>query len=183
DGRRIAYAAPPTKPEPEVSSGPAAVNSIRLVNRLGQNGWDFAKAAGADAPPPNTGRVLYAPAWSPDGAQIVYHRFLGYQALVDINLSQIAGSFKGGGQVVADGGGWLLPARFAPDSKTLAISENDFSSAKGFGGYDNWSVSVIRLDGTREIALPSGTVIAVGQRIERLPRGQAAVWTPDGKAL
>jgi Tol biopolymer transport system component len=183
DGRRIAYAAPPTKSEPEMSKGPTAVNSIRLVNRLGQNGWDFAKAAGVDAPAPDTGRVLYAPAWSPDGAQIVYHRFLGYQALVDLNLSQIAGSFEGGGQVMGEGVGWLLPARFAPDGKTLAITDNHFSDPRGFGGYDNWFVSVIRLEGTRQIALPSGTITAVGQRVDQLPRGQAATWAPDGRRL
>jgi WD40-like Beta Propeller Repeat len=183
DGRRIAYAAPPTKTEPEMSNGPTAVNSIRLVNRLGQNGWDFAKAAGADAPALHTGRVLYAPAWSPDGAQIVYHRFLGYQALVDLDISQIAGSFDGGGQPVADGAGWLLPARFAPDGKALAIAENNFSDARGFGGYDDWSVSVIRLEGTREIALPSGTITAIGQRVDRLSRAQVAAWAPDGASL
>jgi Tol biopolymer transport system component len=183
DGRRIAYAAPPTQSEPEMSKGPTAVNSIRLVNRLGQNGWDFAKAAGVDAPAPHTGRVLYAPAWSPDGAQIVYHRFLGYQALVDINLSEIAGSFEGGGQVVGEGAGWLLPARFASDGKTLAISDHHFGDPRGFGGYDNWYVSVIRLEGTREIAMPSGTVVALGQQVDRLSRGQSVAWAPDGKRL
>jgi WD40-like Beta Propeller Repeat len=184
DSKRVAFATPPTQPEQGLSSSELlTVNSIRLINRLGQNGWDFAKAAGADAPSPHTGRLLYAPAWSPDGSQIVYHRFLGYQALVDLDISQIAGSFKGGGQPVADGAGWLLPARFTSDGKTLAISENNFSDARGFGGYDNWSISVIRLEGTREIALPSGTITAVGQRVERLPRGQAAAWAPDGAAL
>jgi len=184
DGRRIAYAAPPTAPEAAVDANRRVVaNSIRLINRQGQNGWDFAKAGGADAPAPNTGRVVYAPAWSPDGAQIVYQRFLGYQALVDLDISQIAGSFKGGGDVVADGAGWLLPARFAPDARTLAITEDDYSDPRGFGGYDNWTVSVIRLEGTREIALPSGTVTAIGQRIDRLARGQAVAWSPDGQAL
>jgi WD40-like Beta Propeller Repeat len=184
DGRRIAYAAPPTAPEAAVDATRRVVaNSIRLINRQGQNGWDFAKAAGADAPAPNTGRVVYAPAWSPDGAQIVYQRFLGYQALVDLDISQIAGSFTGGGEIAADGAGWLLPARFAPDGKTLAITEDDYSDPRGFGGYDNWTVSIIRLEGTREIALPSGTVTAIGQRIDRLPRGQAVAWSPDSQAL
>ncbi|MFL5800349.1 MAG: TolB family protein [Roseiflexaceae bacterium] len=184
DGRRIAYAAPPTAPEAAADSSRRVVaNSIRLINRQGQNGWDFAKAAGADAPAPNTGRLVYAPAWSPDGAQIVYQRFLGYQALVDLDISQIADSFKGGGEIVADGAGWLLPARFAPGGKTLAITENNYSDARGFGGYDNWSVSVIRLEGTREIALPSGTFIAIGQRVDQLPRGQAVAWSPDGQTL
>jgi hypothetical protein len=127
--------------------------------------------------------VLYAPAWSPDGAQIVYHRFLGYQALVDLDLSQIAGSFDGKGQTLAAGAGWLLPARFTPDGKTLVISENNAGDARGFGGYDNWSVSVIRLEGAREIALPSGPLTAAGQQVAELPRAQAAQWAPNGARL
>jgi hypothetical protein len=81
------------------------------------------------------------------------------------------------------GAGWLLPALFAPNGQSLAITENNYSDPRGFGGYDNWSVSVIRLEGTREIALPSGTLKAVGQRVDQLPRGQAAAWSPDGTAL
>jgi hypothetical protein len=183
DGRRIAFAAPPQGAQ----EGPplrGIQNSVRLINRQGQNGWNFASADGSfNENPTKGGLLVYAPAWSPDGAQIVYHRFLGYQALVDIDISQIAGSFKGGGQPVGSGAGWLLPARFAPDGKMLAISENNFSDARGFGGYDNWSISIIRLEGTREIALPSGTITAVGQQVARLPRGQAAAWKPDGAAL
>jgi len=44
-------------------------------------------------------------------------------------------------------------------------------------------VTVAGLSGSREIALPSGTLTAVGQRADRLPRGQAAAWSPDGAAL
>jgi enoyl-CoA hydratase/carnithine racemase len=42
-------------------------------------------------------------------AQIAYHRFVGYRALVDINLTEIGGSFEGKGQPLNDGAGWLLP--------------------------------------------------------------------------
>ncbi len=183
DGKRIAYAAPPTKFEPDLNNGPTIVNSIRLINRQGQHGWDFAKAQGIDAPPPHTGRLVYAPAWSPDGQQIVYHRFLGYQALVDLNLTEIAGSFDGKGQPMDSGAGWLLPARFAPNRQSVAITENNPGDARGFGGYDNWAVTVTSLGGSHEIALPTGALTAVGQRVDRLPRGQAAAWSPNGAAL
>src|SRR6185436_1385070 len=184
DGKRIGYAAPPAKPEPGIPEpAPLTANSIRLINRQGQNGWDFAKATGAVLPAPNSGRVVYAPAWSPDGKQVVYQRFLGYQALVDLDLSEIGGSFEGKGVPLADGAGWLLPARFAPDGRSLAMTENNAGDARGFGGYDNWSVMVIRLEGAREIALPTGTISAVGQRVDLLPRGQSAVWSPDGAAM
>lgn len=184
DGRRIAYASPPKAEEPGFpDSPPLIVNSIRLINRQGQNGWDFARAQGADAAAPHTGREVYAPAWSPDGRQVVYHRFVGYQALVDISLSEIAGSFEGKGQLLNAGAGWLLPARFAPDGRSVAIVENNYGDARGFGGYDNWSVSVVTLAGTREVALPSATFTAVGQRVDLLQRGQSAAWAPDGSAL
>jgi Tol biopolymer transport system component len=179
DGRRIAYASPPKTEEPGFQDeAPLIINSIRLINRQGQNGWDFAKALGA-----HTGRVVYAPSWSPDGSQVVYQRFLGYQVLVDIGLSEIGGSFEGKGQLFNVGAGWLLPARFAPDGRSVAIVENNYSDARGFGGYDNWSVSVVTLAGSREVALPSETLTAVGQRVDLLQRGQSAAWAPDGSAL
>jgi len=137
DGRRIAYAAPPMTDDPAINSGPAIVNSLRLINRQGENGWNFAKADGPDAPPPHTGRLVYAPSWSLDGKQIVYHRFLGYQALVDLDVTEIAGSLEGKGKPLSDGAGWLLPARFAPDGRSVAITENNAGDPRGFGGYDN----------------------------------------------
>jgi hypothetical protein len=183
DGKRIAYAAPP-KGAQEGTPPRRIQNSIRLINRQGQNGWNFAVAdGGLTNDPAKSGLLVYAPAWSPDGKQIVYHRYLGYQALVDMDLTEIAGSFDGKGKPLAAGAGWLLPARFAPDGQSAAITENNLGDARGFGGYDNWSVTVASLSGSREIALPSGPLSAVGQSADRLPRGQAAAWSPDGAAL
>jgi dipeptidyl aminopeptidase/acylaminoacyl peptidase len=183
DGKRIAYATPPNARQ-ENASILNTVNSIRLINRQGQNGWNFAAANGSTGnDSAKSGLLVYAPAWSPDGQQIVYHRYLGYQALVDLDLTEIAGSFDGKGQPLDSGAGWLLPARFAPDHQSLAITENNVGDARGFGGYDNWAVTVTRLGGTREIALPTGALTVVGQRVDRLPRGQAAAWSPDGAAL
>lgn len=184
DGLRIAYAAPPTEAEPGLdTNGPNIINTLRLINRKGQNGWDFARASGPAAPAPNTGRLVYAPAWSPDGQQIVYQRFLGYQALVDIDLTEIAGSYKGDGQPLSTGAGWMLPAAFAPTGNRVALSDNNYSDARGFGGYDNWSVTVIRLEGSRDIQLPSQTITAIGQQVNQLPRGQRVAWSPDGETL
>jgi hypothetical protein len=183
DGKRIAYAALPTIRQEDGHSRNAA-NAIRLINRLGQNGWNFAVAdGGAGDNPAKSGLLVYAPAWSLDGQQIVYHRFLGYQALVDLDLTEIAGSFDGKGQPLDSGAGWLLPARFAPGRQSVAITEYNPGDARGFGGYDNWAVTVTSLGGSREIALPTGALTAVGRRVDRLPRGQAAAWSPDGAAL
>jgi Tol biopolymer transport system component len=183
DGKRIAYAALPTVRQ-EGGHSRNAANTIRLINRQGQNGWNFATAdGGAGDDPAKSGLLVYAPAWSPDGQQVVYHRFLGYQALVDLNMTEIAGSFDGKGQPIDSGAGWLLPARFAPGRRSVAITENNPGDARGFGGYDNWAVTVTSLDGSREIALPAGALTAVGLRVDRLPRAQAAAWSPDGVAL
>jgi Tol biopolymer transport system component len=183
DGKRIAYATPPNGAQ-EGSPLRGIQNTIRLINRQGQNGWNFAVAdGGAGDNPAKSGLLVYAPAWSPDGGRIVYHRFLGYQALVDLDLTEIAGSFDGKGKPIDSGAGWLLPARFAPDRQSVAITEHNPGDARGFGGYDNWAVTVTSLGGSREIALPTGALTAVGQRVDRLPRGQAAAWSPDGAAL
>lgn len=183
DGKRIAFATPPSGTQAGVR-GPNMQNAIRLINRQGQNGWSFATAsASASDDPIASSLLVYAPAWSPDGAQIAYHRFVGYRALVDINLTEIGGSFEGKGQPLNDGAGWLLPTRFAPGGQLVAITQNNNSDPRGWGGWDNWSVAVLRLDGTHQITLPSGTLGAVGQQVATLARGQSAAWSPDGMTL
>ncbi|HWQ14087.1 MAG TPA: hypothetical protein VNL77_14905 [Roseiflexaceae bacterium] len=186
DGRRIAYAAPPSAPEPGYDSPvPLAVNSVRLINRQGQNGWDFARAMRAEDTAPNGGLLVYGPAWSPDGAQVVYHRFIGVRVETDVVISEIGGSFDGHGAPLAAGAGWLLPARFAPDGRSLVISEHNYGDARGFGGYDSWSARVIRLEGAREVALPWGPMTMLGTEVggEPLRRAQRAAWSPDGATL
>ncbi len=183
DGKRIAYATPPTARH-EGATAPNAANTIRLINRQGQNGWSFATADGnASGDPAKRGLLVYAPAWTPNGGQIAYHRFLGYQALVDIDLTEIGRSFEGKGKPLSSGAGWLLPARFSPDGRSVAIGDNNYSDARGFGGYDNWSVAVLKLAGTHDIALPEGSLSAVGTPVDKLARGQQVAWSPDGAAL
>lgn len=186
DGRRIAFAAQPTRPEFGLESyGPTTVNSVRLINRQGQNGWNFAQAAGPEAAGRSAGRLVYAPAWSPDGSQVLYHRFYGNQVEVDINVSELGGSFEGQGQPTLEGAGWLLPARFSPDGRSYLVTEHNFSDARGFGGYDAWSVSVVRMEGTRNVFLPSGELAMRGTLLggEPLERAQRAAWSPDGSEL
>jgi hypothetical protein len=183
DSKRIAYATRPSTRQ-EGSNSPNTTNAIRLINRQGQNGWNFATTdGGVDPASPKRGLLVYAPAFSPDGKQLSYQRFLGYQALVDLDLTEIGGSFEGQGQPLNVGAGWLLPARFSPDGQMVAIVENNFSDARGFGGYDNWSVTVLRLSGTHDVALPTGELKAVGQVAGQLPRAQAAAWSPDRATL
>jgi len=183
DGKRVAYATRPSSRQ-EGANAPDSTNAIRLINRQGQNGWNFAAAdGGVDPASPKHGLLVYAPAFSPDGKQLSYQRFLGYQALVDLALTEIGGSFEGKGQPLNAGAGWLLPVRFSPNGQTAAIVENNFSDARGFGGYDNWSVTVLQLSGTHDIALPTGELKAVGQVAGHLPRAQAAAWSPNGATL
>ena len=176
DGKRIAFATPPTAGSDAPNS---STNAIRLVNRQGANGWNFAKATGTL----ETGLLVYAPAWSPDGTQVSYHRFLGYQSLVDIGMSMVAPSFKGGGSAFYSGAGWQYPARFTPDGRFVAISEDNYSDARGFGGYNNWSVSVMSLTGSRSIDLPSGNTTLVGDKIVTLPLAQSGTWQPGIAAM
>ncbi|MGQ9826657.1 MAG: TolB family protein, partial [Roseiflexus sp.] len=184
DGRRIAYSSPPTARDTGMLEGaPVFGNTVRLINRRGENAWNFARADGADAQSPNTGMLVYGPAWSPDGASVTYHRYIGMQVEVDINLSEIGGSFEGKGRPFAEGAGWLLPVRFASDGRRAAIIEHNYSDARGFGGYDAWSVQVVMLDGSRTIDLPQGPITMIGSSAVRLPRAAGAAWSPDGARL
>ena len=184
DGRRIAYSAPPTARDVGMAGGaPVFGNTVRLINRRGEHAWNFARADSADAPMPNTGMLVYGPAWSPDGASVTYHRYLGMQVEVDINLSEIGGSFEGKGRPFAEGAGWLLPVRFAPDGRRAAIIEHNYSDARGFGGYDAWSVQVVTFDGSRTVDLPQGPMTMIGGSAVRLPRAASAAWSPDGTRL
>ena len=183
DGRRIVFAAPPTDTQDGIE-GPNSTNSIRLVNRQGENGWNFAVAEGEVSDDlARDGLLVYGPAWSPDGSQITYHRFLGYQALVDIAITEVSGSFDGQGQPLYGGAGWLLPARVSPDNELIAITEYNYNDPRGLSGYDLWSVTVMKAEGSHEIPLPSRTLDAVGERFDTLPRAQRVAWAPSGTTL
>lgn len=179
DGLRIAFASAPSAAD-ATGQGRTVANAVRLVNRKGQNGWNFATAGGNGA---ESGLLVYAPAWSPDAAQVAYQRFMGYQALVDINLTEMGASLEGQGKLLATGAGWMFPPLFAPDGRMLAVIENNYSDARGFSGYDVWSVQVLRLGETSDLALPSGTYTTQAARMDKLPRATSAAWNPDSSAL
>ncbi|GAB4111428.1 MAG: hypothetical protein Fur005_20650 [Roseiflexaceae bacterium] len=179
DGKRIAYAAPPLIPAPGYpADGPMVGNSIRLINRLGQNGWNFAKAQGADE-----GLVVYAPAFSPDGQSLSYQRYMGMQVEVDINLSEVGGSFDGKGVPFGEGSGWLFAPQYAPNGQIVALSSYDPGNARGLIGYGAWGVQLVGMTGSREIFLPEGPRTVVGQDLGRLAGGQRIAWAPNGQAL
>lgn len=178
DGRRIAFATPPL--DTESAGMPGIDNTIRLVNRAGENGWSFATATGADD---GSGRLVYAPAWSPDSNYLAYQRFMGYQALVDVVYTEMGSSFQGGGTLLGIGAGWLFPPSFAPDGTMIAVVENNYSDARGFSGYDVWKIQVRELGVQEEVVLPDGTRMAEAATVDMLPRVVRAAWSPDGRTL
>ncbi|MGQ9927955.1 MAG: hypothetical protein ACUVS4_13920 [Chloroflexaceae bacterium] len=179
DGRRIAFVTPPGAPAPGLDF-PGAVNSIRLVNRQGENGWDVARAGGTEA---TDGLIVHAPNWSPDGRQLAYQRFLGYHTLVDVNLTEYTSSYQRQPRPVASGAGWAAPPSYAPDGTRLAVTEYNYSDARGFTGYDVWSTSALRLGGEVVVELPFAavTLFATGAGSQRWTT--ATAWAPDGAEL
>jgi hypothetical protein len=171
DGRRIVYSAAPVL-EPAQPGGVA--NALIMVNRQGANGWRVAFADGA-----NGGQLVYSPAWSPDAGSVSYQRFVGYQALVDINLTEAGSSYQRNGAPV----GWMLPPRFAPDGRLLAVTEHNASDARGFSGYDVWTTTVLRLGEPSQTFLPEGEIALGAVAVAQLPRAMGAAWSPDGAAL
>jgi len=179
DGRRIAFVTPPTAPAPGLDV-PGAVNGIRLVNRQGENGWDAARAGGTGA---TDGLVVHAPNWSPNGGQVAYQRFLGYRTLVDVNLTEYTSSYQRRPRPVAPGAGWAAPPSYAPDGTRLAVTEYNYSDARGFTGYDVWSTSIVRLGGEVVMELPFATVTMFATEAGSQRWTTAAAWAPDGAAL
>ncbi len=177
DGRRIAFATPPTQTAPG-GNFPGTVNAIRIVNRQGANGWDVARAGLSDAG--QAGLLVYGPAWSPDGTQIAYQRFVGYQALVDLNMTEASSSFERRGEPLGIGAGWMMTPVYAPDGRMLAVSDYDYSDARGFSGYDVWSTSLLDLNLTEEMVLPSATLTMQAHKAQALAWATAAAWAPEG---
>jgi hypothetical protein len=179
DGRRVAFTTAPTAPG-EGADFPGAANTISIVNRQGANGWSVAQSAGAGD---GQGYLVYGPSWAPDGGRVAYQRFVGYQALVDINLTEASSSFERRGEPLGLGAGWLLAPTYAPDGAQVAVVEHNFSDARGFSGYDIWQVTVLRLGEEQELAMPSETIMLQAATADSLDRVTAAAWSPDGAAL
>jgi Tol biopolymer transport system component len=179
DGKRIAFATPPQRLDPSMSGASAGiVNSVRLVNRQGGNGWDFTTAPGTGV----GGLLVYAPSWSPDSQQLAFQRFVGYQALTDLNYTEVAGSFQGGGELAGVGAGWLFAPRYSSDGRFLLISEHNYSNAAGASGYQAWSLRLLDLAKPDSIALPEGTRGTVASELVRLNQAQQALWLPGEAA-
>ncbi len=181
DGQRIAFATPPTDVG-DNDAFPMMTNAIRLINRQGENGWNFARADGSSGDP-DSGLLVYAPTWSPDSSQVAYHRFIGYRALVDLNMSEIGGSFEGNGDLLNLGAGWLRPPSFAPDGTSMAIVEHNFSDARGFSGYEAWRIQVLRLGDSDTVFMPDGQATTSATVVDSLSRVTSAAWLPDGTTL
>jgi Tol biopolymer transport system component len=178
DGRRIVYTTAPAG-----GAGldfPGAANALVMLNRQGENGWRVAIADGAT---PGQGLLVYAAAWSPDAARVAYQRFVGYQALVDINLTEASSSFERKGVPLGLGAGWMLPPRYAPDGQLLAVTEHNYSDARGFGGYEVWTTTILRPGQQTQVAMPSGEVTMEAAEADSLRRATGAAWSPDGAAL
>ena len=179
DGRRILFASPPTSVSPGFAF-PGALNAIRMVNRQGQNGWSVARSdAGGDL----EALVVYAPAWAPTGGQLAYQRFLGYQALVDITLTELSSSYERKPVPLAVGAGWFLPPLYRPDGRQLALVGYNFGDARGFSGYDIWSVAILDLERPSQTQLPSATLDLGATEFTALSGATAAAWSPDGGML
>jgi dipeptidyl aminopeptidase/acylaminoacyl peptidase len=179
DGRRIVFVSPPEAAAPGFSFT-GARNAIRMVNRQGENAWSVASSEGNGG---SGGLLVYAPSWAPGSGQLAYQRFLGYQALVDLNLTERSSSYERRPAPLSVGAGWALPPRYAPDGRRLAVVGHNYSDARGLSGYNVWSVTVLDLEGESQVTLPNDTLSLEAAEIDALTGATAAAWAPDGNAL
>ncbi|NJM08605.1 hypothetical protein HC891_24090 [Candidatus Gracilibacteria bacterium] len=179
DGRRLAFSTPPRAMNLSIDV-PTATNALRIVNRAGANGWTYASASLQNE---GEGQLVYAPSWSPDASEIAYQRFLGYQSLVDVLLTETGNAFRGGGTVLGAGAGWLLAPSFAPGGGNVAVVEHNWSDARGLSGYEIWSTTLLDLATPSEIILPVGPLPTDATELVTIRRAAGASWSPDGAAL
>ncbi len=178
DSKRIAYISPPAGSANGVSEL-GTTNALVIVNRQGANGWNFATAAG-DA---SSGLAVYTPAWSPQSGQLAFNRFIGYQALADVNYTEMGNSYAGPDSILGQGAGWLQAPRFSPDGSRMLLVQYNYADARGWGGYETWQTQVWRIGVQDEMLTPSGT-IATGASVQaRLARATNAAWSPDGQSV
>lgn len=182
NGSRIAFATPPEAiaPGTEGRGNATEINAIRLVNRAGENGWNFATAEGQQS---ETGHLVYAPAWSPDNTELAYQRFMGYMALADMNLTEMGNSFEGDGAILGQGAGWRLRPQFAPSGNLIAVVEHNFSDARGWTGYEQWSVTILQPGTQGEALLPTGSYTTEAVALTTLSQATAATWAPNSDQL
>ncbi len=178
DGKRIAYV---TAPEASTDGGGVlgAVNTLRIVNRYGANGWNFAFARN-DA---TSGAVVYAPAWSPGAQQLAFQRMLGYQALVDASITEMGNSYVGSDGVLGLGAGWLRAPQFSPDGTRMLITQYNPTDPRGWGGYEQWQTQVWQIGVRSEVFTPNGNLVVLASVQDRLERATAAAWEPNGQTV
>ncbi|PDW01740.1 TolB family protein [Candidatus Viridilinea mediisalina] len=179
DGLRIVFASPPQEVSPGLGFL-SAVNTIQMVNQQGENSWSVAQALGTVG---EDGLLVYAPSWSPNSGQVAYQRFLGYQALVDINITERSSSYQVDPTPLTVDAGWGFAPVYAPEGQRMAVVTYNYSDARGFSGYDLWRVNLLDLTEGSEAFLPSGTVRVAARTLAVVNGATAAAWAPDGATL
>lgn len=179
DGLRIIFASPPQELSPGLEFRGAA-NTIQMVNQQGENSWSVARASGTAG---QEGLLVYAPSWAPGSGQVAYQRFLGYQALVDLNMTERSSSYQVDPTPLTVEAGWALAPVYAPDGQRMAVVSYNYSDARGFSGYDIWRVSILDLTEGSEAFLPSGTMAVAASNVALINGATAAAWAPDGATL
>ncbi|MBM4412597.1 MAG: hypothetical protein FJ040_04000 [Chloroflexi bacterium] len=184
DGKRIAYGTRPTRSDAQAADpGNTAGNHIRLINMKGENGWNPVTAAGGEPGAADAGLVAYHPTWSTDSKQLLYLTFIGMRVETDVNLINMVDAYDATYTMLGTFAGWGRQLALSPDGTMYGYSTQNTSDARGFGGWDIWRSEIFDFGGQREMYLPEGTFMAVGQSISiPLFMGQHFAWIDNTQA-
>lgn len=184
DGKRIAYATRPSRSDAQAADpGNTAGNHIRLINMQGANGWNPVTAGGGEPGESDAGLVAYRPTWSTDSKRVLYLTFIGMRVETDVNLINMVDAYDATYTMLGTFAGWGRQLTLSPDGTMYGYTTQNTGDARGFGGWDVWRSEVFDFVGSREMYLPEGTFMAIGQSISiPLFMGQRFAWIDTQQA-
>ncbi len=162
---------------PQFGDDSRGFNTLVLINRLGQNGWTPVSAPVLNGNFPDPRRLLYAPFWSEDDAQVYAFAYVGYRALSDISTFERIDPINGGT--------WPIGVVFDVLPRSVRAHANgDWAAYTIASPKGTLEVATLPTQGITDTIDLVGTPIQVTtQPTQRLEFASAPVWSPERDLL